>query len=623
MLYEDTTLTRPEPGANLFLDFVDDEDCSATSCDADNLHVTILGAPQHGALTLTVDGVPYPVTAATVAAGLSFAYDSPFHGNPGGTTVVETYRPDPDYCGGSESIPYRVTDPKGATAEGVYTIRLITCVNDPPAAVADTAQTAEDSPVTVPVVANDTDAEGNTVTVASVTQPAHGTVTFAATTVTYTPTPDFFGTDTFTYTATDSQPVDPNAPPQGTPGQSTATVTITVTPVNDPPSFTKGPDVTVPEDAGLQSIAGWATNLSVGPADEAGQTLAFLVTTTNAALFSAAPAVSPTGTMTFQSAPNANGSATVSVRAQDDGGTANGGSDTSAVQTFTITVTPVNDPPVAVADAYTVLGQTLVVPAALGVLHNDTDVDGDTLSASVLSGPSGGALQLGADGAFTYTANPGTTADTFTYTVSDGHGGTATGTVTLSIVANQPPVCAAAVAVPGQLWPPNHALVPIAIQGVTDPDGNPITLTITGIRQDEPTNTDGDGDTAVDGAGVGTSQASVRAERTGDRKRPGNGRVYHIRFTASDGLASCSGDVTVGVPHDQGHGPAIDDGPITTRPWPSRRSSAMTTVAATITPAGTARAVETTIAAPGTAGASMTRAGTLTASPAIRAGTGG
>ncbi len=79
-----------------------------------------------------------------------------------------------------------------------------------------------------------------------------------------------------------------------------------------------------------------------------------------------------------------------------------------------------------------------------------------------------------------------------------------------------------------------------------------------------------DGNTAIDGAGVGTSRASVRAERTGDRKHPGNGRVYHIRFTASDGTASCSGDVTVGVPHDQGHGPAIDDGPIydSTVPFP-------------------------------------------------------
>lgn len=81
-------------------------------------------------------------------------------------------------------------------------------------------------------------------------------------------------------------------------------------------------------------------------------------------------------------------------------------------------------------------------------------------------------------------------------------------------------------------------------------------MTITGITQDEPANGLGDGDTCPDASGVGTGLAQVRAERSGK----GNGRVYAIRFSATDGKSgSCSGTVTVGVPHDKKDTP-VDDG---------------------------------------------------------------
>src|SRR5204862_337723 len=127
-----------------------------------------------------------------------------------------------------------------------------------------------------------------------------------------------------------------------------------VTPVNDPPSFTKGTNQTVLEDAGAQSVNTWATSISPGPTDESAQTVSFVVQSisyssavynTNAKFFTALPAISSTGTLTYQTAPNANGTATVTIRAKDNGGTANGGNDTSATQTFTITATPVNDAP--------------------------------------------------------------------------------------------------------------------------------------------------------------------------------------------------------------------------------------------------------------------------------------
>jgi hypothetical protein len=122
---------------------------------------------------------------------------------------------------------------------------------------------------------------------------------------------------------------------------------------------------------------------------------------------------------------------------------------------------------------------------------------------------------------------------------------------------NSAPVCTAAYASPGSLWPPNHKLVPVSIKGVTDADNDKLAYKILSIFQDEPTNSDGDGATAIDGFGVGTSQASVRAERAGTR----DGRVYYINFSATDTAgASCTGTVTIGVPHDQAHA-AVGQGP--------------------------------------------------------------
>ena len=122
------------------------------------------------------------------------------------------------------------------------------------------------------------------------------------------------------------------------------TFTITVDDVNDPPSFTKGANQTVNEDSGGQSESGWATNISPGPG-EGGQSVNFIVNGGVPDLFSSGPAVSPGGTLTYTPSADANGSSTVTASLHDDGGTANGGDDTSDPQTFTITVNAVNDPP--------------------------------------------------------------------------------------------------------------------------------------------------------------------------------------------------------------------------------------------------------------------------------------
>lgn len=119
--------------------------------------------------------------------------------------------------------------------------------------------------------------------------------------------------------------------------------------------------------------------------------------------------------------------------------------------------------------------------------------------------------------------------------------------------SNGLPDCAGATASPGRLWPPNGKLRPIAIGGVTDPDGDPILLRVTSIRQDEPLSKKGQ----PDASGVGTAQPMLRA----DRKGGGDGRVYHLRFTAEDGQGGrCEGEVTVCVPHDQARTACGDGG---------------------------------------------------------------
>lgn len=213
-------------------------------------------------------------------------------------------------------------------------------VDAPPVVANDAYSINEDGTLGVDttqgVLTNDSDAQTfgtpppdrGALTAAISTVPANGTVAINANgSFTYTPSHDFNGTDSFIYTARDGRPGN----------DRTGTVTITVVPVNDPPSFMKGPNQSLLWNAGAQTVPGWATAISAGPANESAQALNFIVTNNNNAMFSAQPAISPTGTLTFTTAPNASGVAIVTVQLHDNGGTANGGQDTSSSQTFSIT----------------------------------------------------------------------------------------------------------------------------------------------------------------------------------------------------------------------------------------------------------------------------------------------
>jgi hypothetical protein len=117
----------------------------------------------------------------------------------------------------------------------------------------------------------------------------------------------------------------------------------------------------------------------------------------------------------------------------------------------------------------------------------------------------------------------------------------ANGTLTLL----SPPDCTGAKLSITNIWPPDNRLWPASVIGVTDADGDPITITITSIFQDEPVGT---GPQSPDGFGVGTATAQLRAERDGK----GDGRVYHVGFSASEGRGGvCSAVVRVGVVENQ------------------------------------------------------------------------
>jgi VCBS repeat-containing protein len=208
----------------------------------------------------------------------------------------------------------------------------------PPVAATDAYTVNEDTVLTVAapgVLGNDSDPDGNPITAVKVSDPAHGTLVLNANgSFTYTPTPNYSGPDAFTYEAND-----------GTLNSTPATVTITVNFVNDPPSFTAGPNQTATAGSAVVTVTGWATNISPGPgANEGTQTVTFTVTNDMPTAFTPTgqPAVASDGTLTFQAATLVASSmvATVTVTAHDNGGTVNGGKDTSAPQQFTITISP-------------------------------------------------------------------------------------------------------------------------------------------------------------------------------------------------------------------------------------------------------------------------------------------
>lgn len=373
-----------------------------------------------------------PLSVSVVTQGLNGSVVN------NGTSV--TYDPDPDW-NGMDTFTYTVSDGNGGFATGTVTV-TVTPANDDPAAVDDTELIPEDSSSTFPVLGNDSDPDGHPLTITGVIDGSNGTVTNNGTDVTYTPAPDWSGTDTFIYTISD-----------GNGGSASAFVNVTVTPVNDNPQGQ--PDAaSTPEETAVE-IEVLANDSDV---DSSALTVTAVAGGTHGT-------VSTDGiTLTYTPDLNWNGIDTFTYRVSDDLG---GWSETIV----TVTVTPVNDNPVAVDDLSTTPRDT---PVYIWVLDNDTDADPDTLS---VSGFTNGAHGTVANHSIkvTYTPAAGWTGvDTFTYTVSDGNGGFDSGTVTVTVTAgpNQPP----AANDDSMVTDEDVALTISVLANDSDPDGDAITV---------------------------------------------------------------------------------------------------------------------------------------------------
>lgn len=369
------------------------------------------------------------------------------------------YTPNPNF-NGTDSFTYRAND--GVTNSNVATVSItISPAAEIPVAVGDTFSTNEDTALVVAapgVLGNDTDGDGSPLTAILVTGAAHGTVVLNANgSFLYTPVANFSGSDSFTYRASDGSSL--SAP---------ATVNITVNNVNDPPIVANDFYSTV-EESTLTVPAG--TGVLANDADPEGSPLAAVIASLPA---QGTLALSANGSFVYT--PNANfaGTDTFSYRASD-------GSTTSAIAVVTITVTGTNDAPTAVADSYTTAEDTVLnVTAAAGVLANDSDPDGNALSAVLVSGPTHGTLTLSPNGALVYTPVANFNGnDSFTYRATDGALNSGTVTVSLTVTSvNDLPVSV------NDAYATNEdtVLTVPALTGVlandSDPDGSPLTAVV-------------------------------------------------------------------------------------------------------------------------------------------------
>jgi hypothetical protein len=330
------------------------------------------------------------------------AVGTPASGSATTDSTVVTYTPAPDFDG-SDTFTYTVSD--GDLADTATVAVTVTSINDPPIAVDDAATTAEGTAVTVAVLGNDSDPDGDTLAVVAVGRPASGSATTDGTAVTYTPAPDFDGSDTFTYTVSDGDLAD------------TATVAVTVTPINNPPIAVDDVATTAEDTPRTIAVLG-------NDSDPDGDTLAVVAVGTP----TSGSATTDGTAVTYTPAPDFDGGDAFTYTVSDG----NGGSDTATV---TVIVSPVNDDPLAVDDSATTDEDTSVI---INVLVNDSDPDGDTLTVSSVTQPGHGAVTNGTTHV-TYTPNPNFLGDdAFTYTVSDGHGSTDTATVSVTVVAPGP-----------------------------------------------------------------------------------------------------------------------------------------------------------------------------------------
>ena len=377
---EGTTLTVGAPGVL----------ANDTDLDGNTLTAIQVSDPSHGTLTFNTNG------------GFTYA-------------PVINYN-------GSDSFTYRAND--GTVDSNVATVTItIGAVNDPPVAAGNSYSVNEDTTLTVDapgVLGNDTDADGDPLTAILVSGPGHGTLTPNANGgFTYTPAANYNGPDSFVYKANDGR-ADSNA----------ATVTIAVNAVNDAPvaaidSYATSEDTAL--TIGAPGVLGNDTDVD--------STTLTAIKVTNPA--HGTVTLNADGSFIYAPAANFNGVDSFTYKAND-------GLADSNVAKVTIAVSAVNDAPVAANNSYTKNEDATLTIAAPGVLGNDTDPDGNPLTAILVAGPSHGTLTLNANGSFTYASAANYNgSDSFTYKANDGSLDSNVATVSLTINAvNDAPVAA-------------------------------------------------------------------------------------------------------------------------------------------------------------------------------------
>ncbi|OGB12924.1 MAG: hypothetical protein A3E51_14195 [Burkholderiales bacterium RIFCSPHIGHO2_12_FULL_67_38] len=308
------------------------------------------------------------------------------------------------------------------TATDVGTLNItVGPANDPPVAVDDAVTVAEDTTFTsiVDLDANDTDLDGDSLTVVpgTFTTTQGGTIVIAANgSYTYTPPTNFNGSDSVNYTVTDGSATD------------TGTLNITITPANDPPVAVDDA-ITVAEDTPFTSVV----DLDANDTDLDGDSLT-VVPGTFTTTAGGTIVIAANGSYTYTPPVNFNGSDSVDYTVTDGSAT--------DIGTLNITITPANDPPVAVDDEITVAEDTPFT-SVVDLDANDTDLDGDSLTVvpGTFTTTAGGTIVIAADGSYTYTPPANFNgSDSVNYTVTDGSA-TDVGTLTITVTpANDPPV---------------------------------------------------------------------------------------------------------------------------------------------------------------------------------------
>ena len=368
-----------------------------------------------------------------------------------------TYRPAANFAG-TDRFSYRVSDGQ-LSSNSVEAVITVFAQNDAPVAQNDAYATAQGQSLSVNaaagLLANDSDVDGDSLSVELVDSPLHGQVQVASNgSLIYQPVASFIGLDSFRYAASDQV------------ARGVATVSVRVGIAGNRPPVAMGERFTIDEDARLSSAE--VGLLTANDLDPDGDPLSVsLVNGPSNGVLQLDGAQ-----FSYQPAPNWFGSDQFSYTISD-------GALSAGPVVAEITVRPVNDPPRAVADLLTVIqGQTLTLNAANGLLSNDSDVEGQALSAVLQLSPNHGSAAVGLDGSLVYRASPSFNGrDEFAYRLSDGVA-TSIGRVAVdvTVAANRRPVAfGEAFAIPEDTVLDTRALASLLANDF-DPDGQPLTL---------------------------------------------------------------------------------------------------------------------------------------------------